>query len=472
VVVVAGMWLQPFSAVAQDRTSPAPAVAIAPLPRGEVIDPVPSLADPELSYALYVPTVPPPERGWPVLFILDARGRGALTAGLFREAAERYGWIVASSNDSMSDGPSEPNVRAIKALLADMEHQFTIDPHRAYFAGFSGTAREVWTFALAMPESVAGVIVSGGAYPLPTPPTPDLSFAVFGAAGRTDFNYQEMQSAADTLDALHLPYRVEVFEGGHSWPPPEMCTEAVAWMELQAMKKGLRPRDDALVERLYDAWWSRARASEEGGDPAAAAHGYREVARDFAGLRDVGEAVEAADRLGATDAVTTWVAGRERAAAWEEARRSEVFDLIAVLRDSRSISLEAQAESRSIIRQLERHAARDEDPQQAEAAQRALELFFVVLSSYQPRKLFERGDYESALVLLRLAAEIHEDHPIVWYNIAACEARVGSRKRALDALERSVQLGFGDRAYLEADEDFASVRDEERYQAIVAGMAQ
>ncbi|MBW2257609.1 MAG: hypothetical protein JRI25_23845, partial [Deltaproteobacteria bacterium] len=156
-LVAVALWVCARPAVGQQPDSPEPEVAPEALPRGELIDPVTSLTDPEHTYALYVPTGTMDERGWPVLFILDARGRGALTAEYFREAAEVHGWIIASSNNSLSDGPAEPNVRAIKALLADMERRFTVHPRRAYFAGFSGTAREVWSFGLAMPESVAGV---------------------------------------------------------------------------------------------------------------------------------------------------------------------------------------------------------------------------------------------------------------------------------------------------------------------------
>jgi predicted esterase len=463
-------WLCVGPAAAQQPDSPAPEVAPEDLPRGVLVDPVTSLTDPEHTYALYVPTSTMGAGGWPVLFIMDARGRGALAAGFFHEAAEEYGWIVASSNNSASDGPSEPNVRAIKALLADMERRFTVDPHRAYFAGFSGTAREAWRFGLDMPKSVAGVIPASGGYPLDLPPTADLPFAVFGTAGTTDFNYLEMQIVAGNLDALGLPHRVEVFDGGHTWPPTALCREAVAWMELQAMRRGLRPRDDALVDRLHDRWLAEARALEEAGELVGAYHGYREVVRDFDGLRDVEQATEAVARLSTSEAVTSHVAERKRVTDWEVERRMEVFDLLAVMREPHGTSLEAQAACRSMIRQLERHAASGKDPHKGEAARRVLEVFFVNLSFYLPRDLFGRDDYDASLAVLRLAVEIHDDNPFVWYNIAASEARIGSRKRALDALERAAAVGFGNRAFLEADEDFASVREEERYRAVVEAM--
>ena len=47
------------------------------------------------------------------------------------------------------------------------------------------------------------------------------------------------------------PHRVEIFEGGHTWLPVEMATSGVEWMEIQAMKNGLRPRDEMLVDELF-----------------------------------------------------------------------------------------------------------------------------------------------------------------------------------------------------------------------------
>src|SRR6185295_15275165 len=76
---------------------------------GEITDPIVCTANPKRSYALYLPKAYTADRSWPILYVYDPRKRGKLAAELFREVAERRGFIVASSNDTESDNPDAPN---------------------------------------------------------------------------------------------------------------------------------------------------------------------------------------------------------------------------------------------------------------------------------------------------------------------------------------------------------------------------
>ena len=463
-------------ATTQEPASPgpppaAPQTPTAAFPKGEIVDPVTTLADSEETYALYLPSNYTSERRRPVLLVFDPRSRGKAAADLFRAAAETYGWVVVSSNNTASDGPMEPNTRAVNALLSEVEHRFASDLQRVYLAGFSGTARVAWAVALGLPHAVAGVIVASGGFPPAAPPTADLPFAVFGTAGTTDFNYQEMQTVADRLEALGRPYRNEVFDGPHSWPPAELCAEAVAWMELQAMKTGRAPRDEAVIDRLLADWLGAARSLAAAGKPVEAWHRFDEVARDFAGLRDVAEAREEAERLKASAAVADHLAQRGQAAAWEEGRRREVGEIVGPLQARGSIpGPQLKARGEELIHKLQRTAADGPESEQGLAARRVLAMFGSFLSFYLPRDFLARGDYARAIMPLELAVEIRDDNPTAWYNLACAHARGGSKKRALEALERAVRAGFTDRAHIESDDDLASLRREKRYQEIVGGL--
>ena len=50
-----------------------------PLPRGRVIEKIVCKSAPDQSYALYLPAAYTPEKRWPVLYALDARGREGVT---------------------------------------------------------------------------------------------------------------------------------------------------------------------------------------------------------------------------------------------------------------------------------------------------------------------------------------------------------------------------------------------------------
>ena len=111
-------------------------------PRGGLVEGVSCGSDPTQTYTLYLPTSYDPGQRWPVLLVFDPRGRSVLAAELFREAAEDYGWIIVSSNDTRSDGPNEPNVRAINALLPEVHTRLPVDENRIYAAGLS---RGAWS---------------------------------------------------------------------------------------------------------------------------------------------------------------------------------------------------------------------------------------------------------------------------------------------------------------------------------------
>jgi len=67
---------------------------------GKVIPEVRSLADSTQRYALYLPSAYDSNESWPVIYAFDPAGQGALAVELFAPAAERFGYIVAGSNNS------------------------------------------------------------------------------------------------------------------------------------------------------------------------------------------------------------------------------------------------------------------------------------------------------------------------------------------------------------------------------------
>lgn len=234
------------------------------LPRGSIIDEVICGGDTGQSYALYVPSGYSPDRPWPILYGFDPGARGLLPVERFKDAAEQYGFIVVGSNNSRN-GPVEITENALNAMLADTRARFSLDPRRVYVTGFSGGARAAVLAGLSMQGQVAGVIGFGAGFPVPIEPSASLPFAYFSAAGTDDFNYPELRNLDLALERLGLPHRVDVFEGGHSWPPEIVCTRALEWMELQAMRSGRRNMDATLVEHMFAGAMTEAASEESAG---------------------------------------------------------------------------------------------------------------------------------------------------------------------------------------------------------------
>ena len=85
-------------------------------------------------------------------------------------------------------------------------------------------------------------------------------------------------------------------------------------------------------------------------------------------------------------------------------------------------------------------------------------------------ELVHSGKYEPALLKFRAAWAGGSRSPLVAYNAACAAARVGKPDEAFDWLGHVVQSGWDDVAYLQKDEDLASIRSDPRFAGVVAGM--
>ena len=119
--------------------------------------------------------------------------------------------MLLSSNDTRSDGPGEPNVKALQALWPEVHLRYATDPRRIYAAGFSGGGMLAWDLGRRVDGALAGVIVSGGRWE-DREFGQRFAFPSFGTAGDTDFNYAAMKAVHARLREWGTPERLEVFE--------------------------------------------------------------------------------------------------------------------------------------------------------------------------------------------------------------------------------------------------------------------
>src|SRR5690349_3893594 len=101
------------------------------LPLGRMIDDVKCEAGPAQSYSLYVPSNYSPDRAWGLILAFDPGARGKTAVERFRAAAERYGYIVAGSNNSRNSS-GQASAAAVRAMPSDVAARFRIDENRVY----------------------------------------------------------------------------------------------------------------------------------------------------------------------------------------------------------------------------------------------------------------------------------------------------------------------------------------------------
>jgi hypothetical protein len=222
------------------------------LPAGIVIQEVRCQGAEEHHYALYLPSYfyEADEESWPVIYTFDAAARGLVPVELFTEAAERYGYIIAGSNIS-ENGPWEPILKAAENMMNDVESRFAVDRARRYTAGFSGGARVASALAV-LYGTFEGVIGCGAGFSPNYPPHFDLEFSYIGLVGDRDLHYLEMVSLDEWLDKFRIDHYLYPYPGNHEWPPAEVLTDAVLWLEFKAMKNDLIWIDYGLREDFYE----------------------------------------------------------------------------------------------------------------------------------------------------------------------------------------------------------------------------
>ena len=314
------------------------------------------------SYALYLPSDYTRERAWSLLLAFHPSARGATFVEKYRAAAERYGYIVAGSNNSRN-GSWDETIRAVRAMSRDVGRRFAVDAERVYLTGHSGGARVAMEVALG-PNRIAGVIASSAGFSDAKPRT-SVPFPVFATVGIEDFNYLEMMRLDARLKSAHY---LAVFDGGHALPPDPVAMDAVEWLELQAMRSGRREKDAALVGALLASRQARLQAATE---PPVRLRLLRALVADFTGLHDVSAFQAAADAL-AGDPQVKGALARERTDLDTEARMlNEGLEQEARLRDPASRSA-ALARLRAMFENWSRSASRDDPSLERARARRLL----------------------------------------------------------------------------------------------------
>jgi propanediol dehydratase small subunit len=96
------------------------------------------------------------------------------------------------------------------------------------------------------------VIGCGAGFSPNYPPHFDLHPCYIGVIGNRDFNYQEMLRLDDWLSKFEIDHYIYEFAGGHEWPPAEVLTNAVTWLEFRAMENDLIWTDYTLREDFYE----------------------------------------------------------------------------------------------------------------------------------------------------------------------------------------------------------------------------
>jgi hypothetical protein len=158
---------------------------------------------------------------------------------------------LVCSNTSRN-GSTQDNVAIANRLFDEVLQTYAIDNSQLYIAGFSGGARLASFFAIST-GVFQGVIAGGASFNgmdkfIP----PSNNFSYVGMVGDRDMNYHEMIENKEWLDKSKIVNTLFISHEGHVWPKQSEMLRAFDWLEIQAYRKNIRPKNDTIITRIYD----------------------------------------------------------------------------------------------------------------------------------------------------------------------------------------------------------------------------
>jgi len=436
------------------------------LPVGKVIDAVPCVADRAQTYALYVPSTYTATKMWPIIYVFDPEGRGKVSVDLYKEILEKYGFIVAASNNSRNF-QSEATSDAVRALWDDTHVRFNLDPHRVYTMGFSGGARVAAAVAVRCePCAIAGVIAHGAGYPFS--PSTKEHFAYFAFIGNRDFNWPEIMELRRMKEDSSSAYRLKAFAGGHQWAPPSIFNEAIDWLQVKAMQLGTIPRDSSFIDRVFAHTEREASDARDSHDAITEFDAYRSLVSDFNGLRDISVFQSKLDALKNSPEFRQAMKKQQSAIDQQQALTQGISSDISRIADTDSDArLSLRNEITDGMNSLKRRADHAKNEDERLIFKRAFSELWAQGIEAGQAELEHSKHFANAELYFQLMAAVTPDEPWPYLLLAETAVGRGDKKQANKELREAVKRGLKNPDVLDEDVNLESLRGDAEFQQLV-----
>lgn len=392
---------------------------------------VAELADTTQSYELYLPSGYNNKKKWPVIFMFDPHGSGILAVENGKEAAERYGYIVAGSNNSKN---GIQNFTAITdALFADVLKRNPVDESRIYVAGFSGGGRVASSLALSSAK-VRGIITCSAGLPSFDPLSAPRKFEIYATAGKHDFNYDEVAAISKMLDQTDWRHLVTSFDGGHAWPPVSFINQAVAWFNINAMRDKLIPTDKQFLRQIHDEILIKTEQLLASGQFISAANG---CSNGIAELDELYNIKMLRKKLESIQKMKEY--------GLEKQKEEKVKFTELKLRDAYMQNLTIQNVTwwTNEINSLKDRIAHEKDSLNRQMYSRVIGFLGIVCYSYTARAI-NSGDYSTAEKCLDVYQLAEPKNPDCYFFKSLLFDKQNKSKEAAENLAIAIKLGFSD----------------------------
>lgn len=410
------------------------------------------LTDTSLSYSLYVPKLTDSTKKLPLIYFFDPEGAGALPLNLYRQLADKYGYILIGSNNSKNGLPPNRAEYIAQTLINDTKGKFNSNKQLLYVAGFSGGARVAVSAALSN-SAIIGVAGAGAGFPNLNKPI-DPKFLYISFAGNRDFNLTELKNLNEQLNTLALRHFLIEFDGKHEWPPAAIFENAFFAFEFNAIQKGLIPKKEQLITRFIQHNDSALQQYKLKNKLYELYMGYKKILFFLGSLADVKSYYAELLNLQNTASLKK-ILEEKKALADQERELQESYNA-ALLNKDLSWWL-------ATLKEMNTQPATEKG-----LMYKRLQSYLGLVVYLQAKNSLTQNNMTEANRFLTLYKLLEPKNKEQAYLFAVFYARNGVPEKALHALTEAEELGFTDVTRLTEDESFIDLKQNNLFIEIIA----
>jgi hypothetical protein len=424
--------------------------------KAEVLDQIVIKAKPAETYAVYLPSNYDVSKKYPVIITFDPQADGKLPVAKYKDLAEKYGYILVGSNVSRNGIPWDESSYIVGNVYTDVLQRFAVDSQRVYLMGFSGGAR-IANGATIVHAGIAGVICCGAAYPAINAENPRNNYVYLGIVGMNDFNYSEMRKY-DLVDLAghNLKHSLVTFDGKHEWPPIDVMNEGFLYFEFQNMRKNLKGKNDALITEYYQPRVQLLDSLMKNKEFYQAYQLCRQTINFYDALVDLKPFYDAYNLLKNEPAVDKGLQQVEQLMQDEDRAKQQYTQFF----QTKDIAW-WQKETKSLIQK-----SAGKDVAERQKANRML-AYFSLVAYMQTGGALSQNNIPVAEKFSQIYLIVDPTNTEAHYLNAVLKAKQNKSAEAIASLNKAIENGFIDKARLQNDAAFGTLKTEKGFEEVL-----
>ena len=427
------------------------------------------MEDSAQSYSLYLPDHYHDSILWPVIYIFEPAARADLPVTKYAPLARQYGYILACSWNSRN-GSWDIIINAANAMIPDTWQRFSVDTQRVFTMGFSGGARAACTMAMATGR-IDGVIGCGAGFPTSVTPQPHHDFNWIGITGYEDPNYLEMLKVDDALSQPGIRHNLLFFDGNHEWPPEEVMETAFQWIDMiRKGESGTKSKTLSVSEITGKLQGFNIYPPGVSPDPFLAYHRMAGIRAFFPESPESDSITQKMDSLINTGSFRQRKTAYETGLKYEEEKQKEYLEELLHIG---LLSLDPDHDVRSSNwwqRQFNQLSGDDKDSSHRRLIDRRL-AGFIQINAWEQSAEYEALEmYDIAIRYMSICemALPEQYWPIV--KLFDLYIQAGKENKAFKKLDRAIEMGFSNTAYLRKQGYFNRIMTDKRFNELIQQM--